>query len=114
MNLLVKWLLYALAVLAGAYLLPGVDVNGGFVTALIVALVLSLLNVTVKPILTILTIPVTILTLGLFLLVINAIVIMIVDYFVSGFSVDGFWYALLFSIVLSIVYSILNGIFGKE
>jgi len=102
MNFLIKLLLSAIAVVIGAYVIPGVTVNG-YVTALIVALIMSLLNVTVKPLLTILTIPITILTLGLFLLVINVIIIYITDALISGFSVSGFLPALLFSLVVSLV-----------
>ncbi len=113
MKFIVKILLYAIAVLATGYLLPGVSV-ASFGVALILALVLSLLNVTLRPILVILTIPVTIFTLGLFLLVINAIIILVADYFVNGFNVAGFLWALIFSIVLSIINAILNGIFNSK
>jgi putative membrane protein len=102
MNFLIKLLLSAIAVVIGAYVIPGVSVNG-YVTALIVALIMSLLNVTVKPVLVILTIPVTILTLGLFLLVINVIIIYITAALISGFSVSGFFSALMFSLVVSLV-----------
>lgn len=110
MGLIVRLLLSTLAVIIGAYLIPGVSVDG-IVTALIVAVVLGLLNAIVKPILIILTIPVTILTLGLFLLVINVIIIYITDYFIPGFSVAGFFPALIFSLVLAVVGWILNSIF---
>lgn len=90
-----------------AYLLPGVDVTD-FWTALIVALVLSIANIIVKPILIVLTIPITVLTLGLFLLVINALIILMTDYLVDGFIVDGFWWALLFSLILSIFNSLFD------
>lgn len=110
MGLIVRLLLSTLAVIIGAYLIPGVTVDG-FVTALIVALVLGLLNAVVKPILVILTIPVTILTLGLFLLVINVIIIYFAAYIVPGFSVDGFFPALIFSIVLAVIGWILSSIF---
>ena len=107
MNGIIRFLLTGLAVLITAYLLPGVHVeNYGY--ALLVALVLAIANVIVKPILIIFTIPLTVLTLGLFLLAINAIIILIVDYFVPGFSVDGFWWALAFSLILSV----LNSLFG--
>jgi putative membrane protein len=95
----------ALAVILSAYILPGVHVDG-FITAIIVAVVLSLVNFFVKPLLIIITIPVTILTLGLFLLAINAFMILMVDSFIDGFAVDGFWWALLYSLVLSIISSI--------
>jgi putative membrane protein len=77
-----------------------------------VALALAFLNAIVKPIFTILTIPITIFTLGFFLLVINAVIIILAERLVSGFHVDGFWWALLFSLILSIVTGILNALFG--
>jgi putative membrane protein len=107
MNWIIRFLLNGLAVLLAAYLLPGVDVED-YGTALIVALVLSIANVIVKPILILFTIPITILTLGLFLLVINAIIILLADYLVDGFYVSGFWWALLFSLILSIFNSLFN------
>lgn len=107
MNWIVRFLLNGLAVVLTAYLLPGVDVTD-YWTALIVALVLTLANMFVKPVLIILTIPITIVTLGLFLLVINALIILLADYLVDGFFVDGFWWALLFSLILSLF----NSLFG--
>lgn len=103
----------ALAVLVAAYILKGIQVdNTG--TALIVALVLGLLNSFVKPILIILTIPITIFTLGLFLLVINIIIVKIAANLVSGFAVDGWVAALLFSLVVSFVSSIIEAIIGTN
>ncbi len=102
MSILINWLVSALAVLVTAYLLPGVHVSS-FVTALVVAVVLGIINSVVKPILTILTLPITMLTLGLFIFVINALLILLTSYLVPGFTVDGFVWALLFSIVLSLV-----------
>lgn len=107
MNGVVKFLLNGLAVLLTAYLLPGVHVEH-YGHALLVALVLSLANVLVKPLLIIFTIPLTIISFGLFLLVINALVIMLVDSLVPGFHVEGFWWALAFSLILSIF----NSLFG--
>jgi putative membrane protein len=104
---MIKFLLSGLAVLLTSYLLPGVEVTH-YGYALLVAAVLSLANIVVKPILILFTIPITIFTLGLFLLVINAIIIMLVDYFVPGFQVDGFWWALAFSLILSIFNSIFD------
>jgi len=102
---MIRLLLYALAILISAYILPGVHVvHYGY--ALLVALVLTLANAIVKPILIVLTIPITFLTLGLFLLVINALIIQLVDFLVPGFEVDGFWWALAFSLILSVVNSI--------
>jgi putative membrane protein len=108
MGFLIRLFISTAAVIVSAYLLPGVAVDS-FLSAFIAAIIISVLNVLLKPILVILTIPFTIMTLGLFLLVINAILIMLASSLVDGFTVDGFWYALLFSIVLSIVNSLLGG-----
>jgi putative membrane protein len=110
MGFFVKLLVNALAVIISAYLIGGVSVDS-ILTAIIVALVLGLLNSFVKPILVILTLPITILTLGLFYLVLNVIMIYIADYFIGGFRVDGFLPALFFSIVLALVGWILDRIF---
>ncbi len=101
-NFLVKTLITTIAVVITSYLLTGVSVES-FVTALVVAFVLGVLNMILKPILILLTIPVTIMSLGLFLLVINAFIIQLAAYFVKGFEVTTFWWALLFSIILSVV-----------
>lgn len=108
MGIIVRLLISALAVFAGAYILPGVHVRN-FTTAIIVAIILALLNAFLKPVLVILTIPVTIVTLGLFLLVINAVIILLCAKLVDGFRVDGFWYAMLFSVVLSLINAVLGG-----
>ena len=113
MNFIIRILLTAVAVFLLAEFLPGVSVSG-YVTAIIVALVLAVLNLIVKPILVLLTLPVTILTLGLFLLVINAIIILLADAFIPGFGVNGFWIALLFSLLLSIFQSILFSLLGSD
>lgn len=113
MNFLVKLLLSAIAVVITAYLLPGVDVSG-FLIAILVAAFLSFLNAIVRPILVILTIPITIVSLGLFLLVINAIIILIADAIIPGFNVNGFWWALLFSIILAIVNSVFESLSKKD
>lgn len=113
MNWIIRFLLNGLAVVLTAYLLPGVSVED-YGTALIVALILSVANVIIKPILVILTIPITILTLGLFLLVINAIIILLADYLVVAFYVDGFWWALLFSLILSIFNSLFDDLTDKK
>jgi putative membrane protein len=89
-----------------AHLLPGIHIDT-FWTAIVVALVLAILNTIVKPILVLLTLPVTILTFGLFLFVINAFIILMAESFINGFSVDGFWWALLFSLLLSVITSLL-------
>ncbi|MBV6460523.1 MAG: hypothetical protein HJHJAOHD_00638 [Flavobacteriales bacterium] len=99
----------ALAVMIVAYILPGVHVKD-FITGLLVAVVLSLLNNLLKPILIILTIPVTVLTFGIFLLVINSAIILLASSLVPNFKVDGFWWALLFSVLLSFINSIFESI----
>lgn len=106
MKMILRVLLSALAVVVLSKILPGIGVDS-YTTAIIVAIVLSLLNFLVKPILIILTLPVTIITLGLFLLIINAIIILLADYFVDGFYVNSIWWALLFSLLLSFLQSIL-------
>jgi putative membrane protein len=97
---ILRLLVYSAGVLITAYILPGVHIEK-FWLAVVVASVLTLLNAFLKPVLIILTIPVTIMTLGLFLLVINALIIIFTAYIIPGFEVDSFWWALLFSIVLS-------------
>ena len=106
MTFILRILLTAVVVVFLAKFLPGVTV-AGYLTAIIVALVLALLNLIVKPVLILFTLPVTILTFGLFLIVINAIIILLADAFVSGFNISGFWIAVLFSILLSIFQSLL-------
>ena len=110
MEIIIKILINGLAVFLTAYLLRGVSIKN-FGHALLVAVVLAIVNAILKPILVILTIPITILTLGLFILVINALLIMLVDAILSGFKVKNFWWALLFSIILSIINGILSWIF---
>ncbi len=107
MNVLAELLINGLAVFIAAYILPGVHVENYFV-ALIVAVVLGIINTLIKPILVFFTLPITIVTLGLFLLVINAILVMIVANIVAGFSVESFWWALLFGLVLSIINGFLS------
>ena len=111
MNLLIKILITGALVLLISNFMPGVHV-ASFTTALLVAIVLGLLNIFIKPILVLFTVPVTILTLGLFLLGINALIIILCTNIVGGFSVDTFWTALFFSIILSLLQSIMNGLLG--
>ncbi|MFN3639723.1 MAG: phage holin family protein [Flavobacterium sp.] len=105
MKTIVRILITAILVMLLANILPGIYVVD-YWTAILVAVVLGLLNMFVKPLIIILTIPVTILTLGLFLFVINALMIQFSGYLVGGFKVESFWYALFFSIILSISQSI--------
>ncbi len=113
MKRIFRVLLTALAVVVLAKVLPGVEVDG-YLSAIIVAVVIALLRFIVKPILIVLTLPITIVTLGLFLLIINAIIIMMADYFISGFEVSSIWWALLFSLLLSILQSIFHSVLNKE
>lgn len=113
MNLIIRILVTALLVVLLANILPGVDV-ADYTSAILVAIVLGLLNIFVKPILVILTLPITVVTFGLFLLVINALIIQFAGSIVGGFSVTSFWYAMLFSVVLSIAQSIVYGLTGGD
>jgi putative membrane protein len=112
-RLLIVWLLNAVALLAVAYLMPSVQIDS-FGAALIGALVLGLANAVVRPILVLLTLPVTILTLGLFLLVINGAVFLGVSRLVSGFEVAGLWSAILAAILYSIISFLLSALIHRE
>jgi putative membrane protein len=109
MYLLLKWLIMTISILLSAYLIPGVRVSG-FFSALWVALFLGLINALVRPVILLITLPVNILTLGLFTFVINAVLILLVSSIVKGFSVEGFWSALFFSVVLSVINYIFSAI----
>lgn len=107
MKFVLNIIISTLAVLITQWILPGVKVDD-MMSAVLAAIVLAFLNSVVKPILTILTIPITLFTFGFFLLILNAFMIIITSKLISGFHVDGFWWALLFSLILSLVSSILN------
>ncbi len=107
MGLVILWVVTALLILVGAYIVPGVSVTS-FPVALIVAVVLGLLNLTVKPILKLITLPVNILTLGLFNFVINAFVLWLAASFVDGFEVENFIAALLLALVVGVLSSLVN------
>ena len=113
MNLIIRLLVTAAVAYGLTYILSGIHFDG-FSTAIIFAIVLGVLNLIVTPILKILGLPLTIITLGLFSLVINAAVILIADYFIDGMNIDGFWWAFIFSIALSVITSLLNGLFTSE
>lgn len=126
MQFIIRLIISAFAVMITAYFLDGVTLGNNqfysgsseelnhFVTALLVAVVLAFLNTIVKPVLTILSLPITFYTLGLFLLAINAFIILFADKLVDGFKVDGFWTALWFSLILSLVSAILDYFFGTK
>ena len=109
MSFILKILVSSLAVFFGAYILDGVYLDG-FPTAVLVALVMGFLNAFLKPILVVLTIPITFFTFGLFLLVINAVIILLADSALSGFAVNSFFTAVLFSILVSVITWILEAI----
>ncbi len=106
MNLLIHWLTATAAILIAAYLIPGVAVT--LLGAIVFAVVLGLINVFVRPVLFLLTLPVTIVTLGIFSLVLNALLIWGASFIVEGVSIDGFWTALVFSILLALVNALFN------
>ena len=109
MKFLAQLIISALAVIITSLILPGVHINSPL-TGVIVAAVLAVLNAIIKPILVILTIPITVITFGLFLLVINAAIILLASYLIEGFNVQNFWTALFFSIILSLVTSVFNNL----
>lgn len=113
MGFIIKVLVTAVAAYFAAWLLPNVTIDSAG-TAIIVALVFALLNAIVRPILVLLTIPITVLTLGLFLLVINIIIVKLTDALIGGFDVDGWLAALLFSLVVTVVSWIINTIVGDK
>jgi len=113
MQFLLTWLITAVSFLITDYLIPGISVDG-FTAAAIAAIVLGLVNAIVKPILILFTLPLTILTLGLFLLVVNAISFSLVGYFTPGVEINGFFNALFGSIILSLVSGFLSQIFDSR
>lgn len=104
---LLHWLVSAMVVFVAAYLLPGVHVKD-FLTALAVAVVLGLFNLFLRPILIFLTLPITFLTLGLFMFVINALLILLTAMIIPDFKIDGFWWAVAFGVVISLINLLLK------
>ena len=109
MRLLLAWLINAVALVAVAYLMPGISV-ASFATALVAALVLGLINAVVRPVLVLLTLPVTIVTLGLFIFVLNGLLFWFVGSFIQGFVVDGFWSGVFGAIVFSLISWLLSAL----
>ncbi len=101
LNIILRWLLYALLIIFVSWIVPGIEVDN-FLTAMLVCVILALVNAFIKPILQIITFPITILTLGFFSLVINALMLMLAGYFTPGFAVEGFISAFLGALLLSI------------
>jgi putative membrane protein len=112
-GLLIRWLFLTIAILVAAHLIEGIEVKG-FWSALFAAAILGVLNAIFRPILILLTLPITVLTLGLFTFVINAVLIMMVSGVVGGFEVHGFWSALFGSLVISIVSWLLNSFINEQ
>jgi putative membrane protein len=106
-SVLINWIVSAMVIFSVAYVLPGVHI-ADFTTALVVALVLGVVNALLKPVLVILTLPITILTLGIFAFILNALLILLVSSIVPGFRIDGFLWALIFGIVLSVANWVVN------
>ena len=113
MALIIKWLIMTASVMIAAYVIPGITVRS-FFSALWVALFLGIVNMLLRPFLLLITLPINILTLGLFTFVINGVIILLASSIVKGFQVSGFWIAVLFSIVLSIVNYVMNFFIGTR
>lgn len=113
MNFLIRLFITAAVAYGLSIILKGVHIPN-FIDALILAIVLALLNTFIKPILVLFTLPVTIITLGLFLFVINALIILLADKLMDGIRIDGFWWALIFSLILSAASSIAYSLVEKK
>lgn len=113
MNFIIRLLITAISAFLLSKILTGVHFDS-FGSTIIFAILLGILNVFVRPILSILSLPITIVTLGLFSFVINALIILLTDYFMDSMYVDGFWWALLFSILLSLVTSLFSTFFESN
>jgi putative membrane protein len=113
MKLLTQILVSALAILLTTYLLPHVNVDSAW-HAFLVAILLAGLNMLVKPILVFLTLPITLVTLGLFLVIINGLIVMMVDYLMDGFKVDNLLWAIIFSFIVSAINAILQSLLGTN
>ncbi len=109
MMLFLRWILFALAILLVGWLIPGIEISS-FVSALIVCLIMALINIFIRPLVTLITLPINLLTLGLFGLIINAGLFLLAGYFAPGVSIDGFWSALLGSLVLSLLGLVIDSI----
>ncbi len=107
MILLVRWLLFALAIIFTAWLVPGIDVDN-FQSAMLITVIIALINIFIRPLIVFITLPINILTLGLFGLVINALLLMLAGYAAPGFEVDGFLAAFLGSVVLAFLGLVIN------
>lgn len=106
-NMLLKWVAFALIIMFVGWLIPGIEI-AGFKTALLVTVVITLINIFLKPLLVLITLPINLITLGLFSFIINALLLMLTAYLTPGFEINNFWSALLGSLLLSILSALLN------
>ena len=113
MNFILRLLISGIVAYVLSKVLSGIHISS-ITTAIIFALVLACLNAIVKPILVLLTLPITVITLGLFLFVINALIILLAAKLMNGIRIDGFWWALIFSIILSVFSSAINAVFADK
>ncbi len=113
MKILITWLISTVAILISAWLIPGASVSTLW-TGLLVSALLGIVNAIIRPLLLILTLPINILTLGLFTLVINALMILLVASIISGFIIANFWIALLFSLILTFIVWLMEELIKKE
>ena len=113
MNIFLKWIIYALAVMLVAWLVPGISVDG-FWSAMVAMLIIALINAVIRPLIMFVTLPINFLTLGIFTFVINALLLLLAGYVTPGFAVDGFWSALIGSLLLSLISIPINSIDGKR
>ena len=111
--LIVKWILFALAIIFTAWIIPGISV-ANFLSAMFVVIIIALINMFIRPLIMFITLPINFLTLGIFTFVINALLLMLAGFVAPGFEVEGFWSALLGSLVLSILNMFINSIDKKE
>ena len=107
MNAIIRIIISTISIMVVAHILPGVEVASWY-TGFIVAIIITLLNTFIRPILIILTLPITIITLGLFLLIINGFIVLIAHHFINGFRVESLWIAIIFSLLVSLI----NGVLG--
>ncbi len=114
MRFIIHWILYAVAIALIAYFLPGVTITGGVITVIMLSVVLGIINTVIRPVLHFLTMPISVLTLGLFSLVVNGVLVMVASALVPGFVVQNLLWAIAFALILSIVNGILNSLAGKK
>lgn len=113
MNMIVKWILLALLIMLIAWIIPGITITG-FVSALIVVVVMSIVNVLIRPIVEFISLPINVLTLGIFSLIINALLFLLVAKFSPGFQIDGFWNGFFGALILSVMAPLIDKIKIKK